>query len=380
MTRALRKFGLATSLALLMSAPHAQAACKPWPAWEAFKKEFVSGDGRVIDPMHADQRTVSEGQAYAAMFALIANDRAMFDRSLEWTRNNLARGDLNLHLPAWLWGKLPDDKGWGVIDANAASDADVWLAYALLEASRLWSDERYRALGEAMATNIARYEIKDLPNLGRTLMPAPHGFVHKDYVRLNPSYLALQPLRRFAKEFDTTLWNAVIATSRRVLVDAAPQHVAGDWVEWNSSKGGFRPDQKTQGIGSYDAIRVYLWLGMLDAGDPDRRELLAHYAPIRKLFSADGRPPEFVDIATSRTRGLGPGGFSASFVPFFSASGDFGAVAQQQVHLAAQTSTDSKRYYDQVLRLWGVGWDEGRYRFGADGSLQARWSESCGSP
>jgi hypothetical protein len=48
-------------------------------------------------------------------------------------------------------------------------------------------------------------------------------------------------------------------------------------------------------------------------------------------------------------------------------------VTQQKVHLAAQTAPDAKRYYDGVLRLWSEGWESGRYRFAADGSLLAAW-------
>lgn len=350
----------------------ADARCGPWTSWETFKGAYLSGDGRVIDPMHADHRTVSEGQAYAMMFALVANDRATFDRLLVWSTNNLARGDLSLHLPAWLWGHREKDDSWSVIDPNPATDADVWMAYALLEAGRLWSEPRYVALADRMIANIAQREVRDLPRLGPTLMPAPQGFVLDTYYRLNPSYLALQPLRRFAGHTNDTLWPAVLASSRRILLESAPLGVAGDWIEWHPLKG-FLPDGRTEGLGSYDAIRVYLWIGMLDAADPDRRELLERYAPVAGTFAPDGRPPERIEIATGRTRGGGPGGFSASFIPFFSARGDFGAVAQQKVHLAAQTASDAKRYYDGVLRLWSEGWETGRYRFAADGSLVAAW-------
>lgn len=374
MRRARRHIAVCAALLIAaLSSTAVRADCGPWPAWEAFKSGYISGDGRVIDPMHADQRTVSEGQAYAMMFALIANDRASFDRLLAWTTNNLARGDLAKNLPAWLWGKRKDGQEWGVLDPNAATDADVWLAYALLEAGRLWSVPRYEQLADALIANIAKYEVIELAGLGPTLVPAPHGFVFKDYARLNPSYFALQPLRRIGAHTGDPLWNAVAWSSRRVLLEGASRGVAGDWIEWRPRQG-FVPDTKTQGLGSYDAIRVYLWIGMLDAQDPDCSELLARYAPVAGLFSADGRPPTYIDIATGRTRGLASGGFSASFVPFFTAQGDFGAVAQQNLHLAAQTASDAKFYYDQVLRLWGEGWSAGRYRFVADGSLVAAWS------
>lgn len=367
--------GLAGVLGASLLPRPAQAGCAPWGAWERFKSRFISADGRVIDPMHADQRTVSEGQAYALMFALIGNDRASFDQLLAWTNNNLAQGDLSRHLPAWIWGKGKDDH-WGVLDPNAATDADVWIAYALLEAARLWSEPRYDTLGRALIRMIAEREVMDLPRLGLSLMPAPHGFVHPQYFRLNPSYLALQPLRRFEQVTRDTLWSAVLASSRRVLLESAPVGAAGDWLEWWPQQG-FRPDEKSRGVGSYDAIRVYLWIGMLDAADPDRRALLARYAPISALFSAEGRPPEYVDVADGQRRGDGPGGFSACFLPFFTALGDYGRVAQQQLHLAAQSAADENRYYDQVLRLWGEGWGDGRYRFAADGSLRPAWAPSC---
>lgn len=376
MRRVRAQRALMVALLMTMISSIARAECGPWTDWEVFRAGYLSGDGRIVDPMHEDRRTVSEGQAYAMMFALIANDRASFNRLLTWTTDNLARGDLGRNLPAWIWGKHRDEsRGWGVLDPNAATDADVWLAYALLEAGRLWSEPRYLALAESLIGNIGEREVMDLPRLGPTLMPGPHGFVHNGYYRLNPSYLAPQPLRRFASHTRDTLWTAVLASSRRILLEAAPQGIAGDWIEWHPLSG-FRPDLKTQGIGSYDAIRVYLWIGMLDVADRDRADLIRHYVPFTALRSADGRPPEHVEIRSGRTRGSGSGGFSAAVLPFLVSRGDFAALLPQKMHLAAQTAVDSTRYYDQVLRLWGEGWEAGRYRFAADGSLVVAW-ERC---
>lgn len=423
-TRFARAFlGLTLMVCLAMGAARAEGALvgsyESWPAWESFKASFISDDGRVIDPMHADQRTVSEGQAYALLFALIGNDRDSFDRLLNWTQDNLSQGDLTKHLPAWLWGLhavpeaeqdvtdeavselasaakqaelLPEgadvappeadepevEKTWGVIDANAASDADVWIAYALLEAGRLWSDPAYTAVGEKMIANIKRREVMKLPGLGRVLMPAPYGFVEtKQRYRINPSYLALQPLRHFLVHTGDPVWQEVLDTSRRILIDAAPRGLAGDWVLWKTQSG-FQADEKSVAAGSYDSIRVYLWLGMLHAADPDRADLLAHHAPLRSLLDVRGRPPEFIDINTGQTRGIGPGGFSAALLPFFSARGEVLPLLQQKIHMAMQSASDQPRYYDQVLRLFGHGWDQGRYRFGEKGSLHPYWEQMCG--
>lgn len=90
--------------ALMLATVSVQAACT-WPAWIQFKKDYISQEGRVIDPSDARKITTSEGQSYALFFALAANDRPAFDLILDWTQNNLAQGSLQAHLPAWLWGQ-----------------------------------------------------------------------------------------------------------------------------------------------------------------------------------------------------------------------------------------------------------------------------------
>lgn len=95
------------TMIVMLTAINAQAACS-WPAWEQFKKDYISQQGRVIDPGDARKITTSEGQSYAMFFATAANDRPAFAQLFNWTQNNLAQGSLREHLPARLWGqKIP---------------------------------------------------------------------------------------------------------------------------------------------------------------------------------------------------------------------------------------------------------------------------------
>src|SRR5688572_10477750 len=103
----------------------ASAAELAWPAWERFKTLYLSADGRVIDASVPQHITTSEGQSYALFFALVANDRDAFAQVLRWTHDNLSQGDLSRRLPAWQWGRA-EDGTWRVLDANSASDSDLW--------------------------------------------------------------------------------------------------------------------------------------------------------------------------------------------------------------------------------------------------------------
>ncbi|RQR71523.1 MULTISPECIES: cellulose synthase complex periplasmic endoglucanase BcsZ [unclassified Burkholderia] len=350
-----------------------------WPRWDAFKRDFVSADGRVIDVGSADSRTVSEGQAYGLFFALVANDRRTFDTILAWTENNLAQGDLSARLPAWLWGRAQDGT-WRVLDANAASDADLWIAYTLVEAGRLWHERSYTARGALLAKRVLDDETASVPGLGLTLLPGPTGFKLADgQWRVNPSYSPPQVIRGLAARLpDERRWAALAASTGRVLLDTAPKGFSPDWALYRAGAG-FGPDPQTHAESAYNAIRVYLWAGMLDRADPLAAPLLARFAPFADHIAAHGAPPEKVDTTTGVAGpNDGNGGFSAAAVPFLDARGQHALADAQAARVDALARQAAPGYYTSVLTLFGLGWRDGRYRFGADGSLAARWEDrSC---
>lgn len=361
---------------LLWATAAAAAACPHWPAFDAFAGRFISADGRVIDPSTPQQVTTSEGQSYALFFALVAGDRARFEQILQWTRDNLAQGNLTLHLPAWQWGHAADGR-WQVLDANPAADADLWLAYDLLQAGRLWRNATYRILGKVLAHRIYDAESAVIPGLGRTLLPAPQGFrLDEQRWRLNPSYMPLQLLRALADEDPGRDWPVLLASATRIVEDSAPAGFAPDWTVYDAASGRFQADALTRGIGSYGAIRVYLWAGMLAADDPARATLLQRLAPMGAATATDGWPPRQVDTATGAVHGQGPSGFSAALLPFLAARGQADALRVQRARVAA-SAWPPAGYYNAVLTLFGEGAVEQRFAFAANGRLLLPGDAAC---
>lgn len=359
--------------AVLAAPARSAASCRPWPAWEQFVRHFIDAGGRVVEHADARRRTVSEAQGYALFFALAANQPELFERLLRWTEDNLAGGDLTRRLPAWHWGRR-DDGSWGVIDDNAAADADLWIAYALAEAGRLWGQRRYTALAVLLAERVLGEESADLPGLGPTLLPGPRGFtVAPARWRLNPSYLAPLQLRCFAGRLGAP-WQALHDSALKVLQGSAPRGLAPDWTLYDGTTRQFLQDEPT---GSYDAIRVYLWLGLDGGAGTDARlaALQAHFAPMAAATEARGAPPERVHVLAGALPGDGPAGFSAALLPWLQARGRTAALRQQQQRLQ-QLPPAPDAYYEQVLRLFGEGALQGRFAFGADGSLQPAW-DAC---
>lgn len=364
----------------LMAALPASACV--WPLWQGFGAKFIQPDGRVLADESEHRYSTSEGQAYALFFALVANDRASFDRILQWTRANLAAGDLASTLPAWQWGKRSDG-GWGVIDQNSAADADTWLAYTLLEAGRLWQQRSYTAQGNLMLANIRLRLVREMPGKGAMLLPAQTGFdLERGGVRLNPSYLPVQLLRAFSKQDPAGPWNAVLANGVEMLKASSPAGYAPDWAIYVPGQG-YQPDPKLGATGSHDAIRVYLWWGMLSSKDPASAKLKKALSGMDRLIPArEITPPLNVNAQTGAISGVSPPGFSAALLPYFSGMKNGEALRLQQERLASQTTQDGLigqdlRYYDQVLAMFGQGWTEHRFSFSPEGQLAVEWKSSC---
>ncbi|WP_312706586.1 cellulose synthase complex periplasmic endoglucanase BcsZ [Stenotrophomonas sp.] len=359
------------ALPLLGLAGAAPAAAPRWPAWQLLQASSLSEDGRMIDRSHDDQRSTSEGQSYALFFALVDNDPALFDRVLAWTQDNLAGGDMAARLPAWLWGR--DGKGaWRVLDDNPASDSDLWLAYALLEAARLWRRPALQVIGQGMLAQIRAREIIELDGLGPMLLPGPQGFIENETTRVNPSYLPLPLLRRFAAVDRQGPWQVLASNTVALLQQCSPHGFVPDWAAWR--KGGFVVDPVQGPVGSYDAIRCYAWAGMTAPRDPlFRPQLQALSGPLKRLRSGAAMW-EKVDTRSGEGQGEGNDGFRAALLPYLQAQGE---SQQAQALLATLPSVEQQRaakpvYYTQMLTLFGRGWMEGRWRFAADGRLQPR--------
>lgn len=365
-----------TRLGLGLALAIAAASCgatSSWPAWDGFKSAFLSADGRVIDRSQADLRTVSEGQSYALFFALVAQDRAAFDAILKWTENNLSNGDLGKQLPAWIWGKQGDN--WGVIDTTSASDADLWIAYSLLEASRVWCHTPYADKARALGQLILDQESMEVSGLGLSILPGNKGFVQANgTVKLNPSYLPPFMMARFANAWaDDTRWAHVYLASQRLLLDSGKTGVYADWVHYNNGQLSLPDDEQR---GDYDAIRTYMWIGMSSASDPVTQPLLKQLSPTVALLLKRQNMPEWFEPLTGQVSAeRGPAGFQVAMAPFLEASGT--PDLAKKFAASSLKKNDKKAwleygYYNGALSLFGQGYTDQFYRFNALGELMPK--------
>ncbi|NEQ68996.1 MAG: glycosyl hydrolase, partial [Symploca sp. SIO2D2] len=228
-------------------------------SWAVYREEFIQEDGRVID-YEAQDRSISEGQAYAMLRAVLMGDERTFVLTLDWAEKNLQRLDADGkridNLWAWKWGKKADGQ-WEPIDFNFASDADIDAATALIWAYRRWNKSEYLDLALIKLKDIWQYstvmvgsngkvkedDSKGLLNWGtRYLLPGPvEAFVpSSSTIHLNPSYFAPYAFRLFAQVDSNHDWLSLVKSSYEVLQKSTQASTVGlpsDWIALETKTG-----------------------------------------------------------------------------------------------------------------------------------------------
>lgn len=265
-------------LALLAAFHIAVASAAPGPAtlladgWRQYKERFVTSDGRVVDNANGGI-SHSEGQGYAMLIAERLNDRPTFEAIWRWTEANLfVRGD---GLAAWRWTpKTPH-----VTDHNNATDGDLFMAWALTEASDKWDVPEYRKSARQIVEALAA-KVVISSRFGPILLPAATGFAGEDRPEgpvINLSYWIFPAFKQLRTLSDAIDWDAVGATGKTLigLSRFGPKQLPTNWISLGAAQP--EPAHSFPPVFGYDAVRIPFYLAW---GEPADRDLLKSFVPL----------------------------------------------------------------------------------------------------
>jgi endo-1,4-beta-D-glucanase Y len=265
-------------LALLAASYITIASAAPGPAtiladgWRQYKERFVTSDGRVVDNANGGI-SHSEGQGYAMLIAERLNDRPTFEAIWRWTEGNLfVRGD---GLAAWRWTpKTPH-----VTDHNNATDGDLFMAWALAEASDKWHVPEYRKSARQIVEALAA-KVVISSRFGPILLPAATGFAGKDRPEgpvINLSYWIFPAFKQLRTLSDVIDWDAVGATGKTLigLSRFGPKQLPSNWISLGAAQP--EPAHSFPPVFGYDAVRIPFYLAW---GEPADRDLLKSFVPL----------------------------------------------------------------------------------------------------
>ncbi|MBC2601300.1 glycosyl hydrolase family 8 [Puniceicoccus vermicola] len=302
--------------------------------WNAFKKDFVSSDGRVIDTANGDI-SHSEGQGYGMLLAVKNRDLATFSIIWSWTQKNLQVRDDNLF--AWKWD--PAQKPNPTTDKNNATDGDLLIAWALLRANELWQNERLLEESKQIVRTLRQTMVVD-SNYGPLLLPGGAGFEKSDGVIVNLSYWVFPALLDVKRMDPSYIWDSLYLSGTRLIAKArfGKWDLPPDWL-FISKDGSLRLPENFTPVYGYNAVRIPLYLDW--AGENDS----ALYEPFRnwaKHTSNIYLLPDQVNLATNE-----PGEYTV--IPGMIAV--YHLIDPKNVPAPSGSSENYSSYYSACLRL-----------------------------
>jgi len=117
-------------------------------SWNSFVQQFVKSDGQVVDDDFG--QTSSRNLGYTLLRAALSNDQLTFDRVLNWTLTNQQDP-----LTGVFYAQTQSlDNVVTVVNPASSSEADQFIAYALLVADDNWPSSNYDVTAKQVADSI----------------------------------------------------------------------------------------------------------------------------------------------------------------------------------------------------------------------------------
>jgi len=241
------------SLALTLAA-NTRALADIEREWEIFKGNFITSDGRVVDRENGGV-SHTEGQGWGMLMAVRMGDREIFDELWFWTQAHLSRPGAKLY--SW---RYDPHSPVPVTDRNNASDGDLAIAWALMQAADRWQDPIYEEQSKDMRDAIWTHLVKKVGGY-TVLSPAIHGFSKSGGEVINLSYMVLPALQDFHAREPDRGWAALIRDFDRIMMKVTDngRRLPPDWL-YVSEGGVLTAAPQWPDRFGFEAVRVPLFM------------------------------------------------------------------------------------------------------------------------
>lgn len=338
-----------------------QAADQLEGSYARWKKGFlkpIDTDGNIDVVAHGtyepvEKHRLSEGRGYGMMIAAFMGDRDTVEKLIKTDR---AVENANGLSP---WDIDPQNK---VVDSTAASDGDEDMAFGAILADMLWGKETdlFRVYAKDKAQAILHKLVEPDTNI---LRPGDTWGGSQDKANaVNPSYIRPLAYRMFARYADSPAdkarWNEVRKVNSELMRQIADP-TTGLVPDWTSTHGGPVTDYQGQGHdAAWDAARYAMFVAADAIVSGDALEI-AQLEKMNKTYKSDGasegsgrKLDGTVIDPTPNAVFIAPTAVAAMIDP---------DMNYRQAALEAMIKSENKTYYEDSIRLIGLGIVSGKF-------------------
>lgn len=320
-----------------MAVANAESLNRPLTFQEAYKKFLkfhITSDGKILDNSNKNI-SHTEGQGVALLFSAFANDKNNFDLILSFTKK--------MRRPDGLYSWKYENNAIG--DVNNATDGDIYINWALLEAAEKFKNPAYRTQAldgiAAIRSNLIKTDTH-----GVILLPGVYGFTSPEKPTIiNLSYWVFPALKRFSAADTNPLWEKLIDNGKSIIDYSyfGKYKLPPDWLTLSNP---VKPTPDKGDNFGYDAIRVPLFTAWCYPKHP----LVSRFVD---YWEASNRNiPAFYNFKTEKAAPYSGGqGFSAIVDFVVSRSGHLVESTTKSSALPTNATVTGASYYEDSLVL-----------------------------
>ena len=216
--------------------------------WNDFKSKFFQ-QGRIVDTGNGNI-SHSEGQGMGLLMSVRMNDKVTFDQLYKWTVDNLQKPNKTF---SWKW------ESGRVADKNNATDGELYIAWALIEATDAWGDPKYLAEAKKITDALISCCVKKIGSK-IYLLPGEYGFDEKEYIVVNPSYYIYPAIKKINAKFENPIWESLNLSGIRASSGWGTFKLPADWLTVSKLNEDLLPWKERPFRFGFEAIRVGLFL------------------------------------------------------------------------------------------------------------------------
>ncbi|MGL4759078.1 MAG: glycosyl hydrolase family 8 [Patescibacteria group bacterium] len=227
---------------------------------QTYNSKFISNTGQTIDDQ--TKFTTSEGQAYTMLRALYSDNQSMFEQAWKWNKDVLQTRKTD-KLSSWKYGEYNGEIK--VLDREAATDADLDMAFALIKASEKWKKVEFFEEAKIILNDIYELRVKEYNNK-LFLLPFT-STASKGFEILNPSYFSPAYYKIFAQVDTKNNWNKLTDDTYEILNTLGQsRELYPDWIKYNitsntyESAADYLQNPKADNF-SFDGMRIFWRIG-----------------------------------------------------------------------------------------------------------------------
>jgi endo-1,4-beta-D-glucanase Y/4-amino-4-deoxy-L-arabinose transferase-like glycosyltransferase len=210
--------------------------------WSIYKKQYLKNDYISTN----DNSITARDQKYGIIQSILNDDFESFNKIRNFTKNNFQKRKTDKLLVT----KIQNPNGTpAILDSNTSTDADVDIAYSLIQASQKWGIPEFTEEAKVIIQDLWKYRVVNIND--RLVMLPSDSNKQNGYELINLAYLSPAQYKVFKTIDPNNNWEGLASDSYKIVNEILNNSkLLPNWIKYDYNSKSFKDASEEKGPGS----------------------------------------------------------------------------------------------------------------------------------